>query len=152
MNILITGANGFVGRNLSARLETIRDGKDRTHPELRIEEIYLWTRDTTEEEKHEYCRKADFVFHLAGVNRPEKKEDYMSGNVDSFRELLQLLRDTGNLCTVMFSSTTQASFMGRFVGSAYGKAKLKCEHMAFSYAEETGARVLVYRFPNIFGK
>lgn len=152
MNIIITGANGFVGRNLHARLETIRDGKDHTHPELQIDEIYSWTRSTTEEEKHEYCRKADFVFHLAGVNRPERPEDYMSGNLDPFKTLLQMLRDTENSCPVMLSGSAQASLTGRFAGSAYGKAKLACEQLAFRYAEDTGVKVLVYRFPNIFGK
>lgn len=152
MNILITGANGFVGRNLCTRLETIRDGKDHTHPELRIDEIYSWTRDTTEEEKRKFCRNADFVFHLVGVNRPEKPEDYMAGNLDPLQELLQTLHDAGNLCPVMLSSSAQASLAGRFSGSAYGKAKLVCEQLAFRYSDDTGAKVLVYRFPNIFGK
>lgn len=152
MNIIITGANGFVGRNLCARLEAICDGKDHTHPELQVNEIYFWTRDTKEEEKQIFCRKADFVFHLAGVNRPKKPEDYMPGNLNPLHELLQMLRDAGNLCPVILSSSTQASLAGRFAGSAYGKAKLACEQLAFRYAEDTGAKVLVYRFPNIFGK
>ena len=152
MRVLVTGADGFIGRSLCARLETLADGRDRTHPELRIEEIFRWTRHTTENDRRRYCREADFVFHLAGVNRPKHAEDYMPGNQKPLEELLHFLAEGGNTCAVMLASSAQASLSGRFAGSAYGQAKLACERTAARYAQDTGAEVLIYRFPNVFGK
>ena len=152
MNILITGAGGFAGKNLRARLEAVRDGKDRTHPDIKIDNIYLVTRQTTENELSAYCESADFVFHFAGVNRPKEGEAYLGGNLSPLSELLAALERAHNVCPVMLSSSAQASLSGRFAGSEYGMAKLKCENELFDYAERTGAKALVYRFPNIFGK
>lgn len=152
MNILITGASGFIGRNLCARLEAIRDGKDHTHPELKIEEIFCWSKNTTVDQKKNYCNRADFVFHLAGVNRPENPNDYLPGNLEPLQRLLQFLKEANNTCPVMFASSMQATLNGRFAGSLYGKAKLACEKVIFQFAKETGSKALVYRFPNVFGK
>ena len=151
MNILVTGARGFVGKNLCAALKNIRDGKDRTHPDLMIEEIFEYGRDTGPELLDEYCRRADFVFHLAGVNRPQKTEEFMHGNVDSLSAVLDMLKKHGNTCPVMLSSSIQATCIGRY-DSDYGRSKKAGEELLFAYGEETGARVLVYRFPNLFGK
>lgn len=152
MNVLITGAAGFVGKNLTAALKNLRDGKDRTRPSLTIEEVYEYNRDTSNRLLSEYCRKADFVFHLAGVNRPKDDAEFMSGNVGFSSVLLDSLRECGNTCPVMLASSAQATLIGRYAGSEYGKSKLAGEKLFFDYAVETGAQVLVYRFPNVFGK
>lgn len=152
MNILITGAEGFVGRNLHHALACIRDGKDRTHPELRIENLYLFDRNTDAAVLEEGCKNADFVFNLAGVNRPQNAEEFMEGNFGFASDLLNLLRKYHNTCPVMLSSSIQATMLGRYVGSAYGESKRAGEELFFRYSAETGAKVLVYRFPNLFGK
>jgi len=152
MKILITGAKGFVGRNLTANLENIRQGKNRTRPSLQIDEIYEYDMDSTAEELEQYCREADFVFHLAGVNRPKNPEEFRTGNFGFSDTLLNTLKKAGNKAGVMLSSSVQASLSGRFAGSLYGESKLAGEELFFSYAEETGAPVYVYRFPNLFGK
>ena len=152
MNILVTGAAGFVGKNLVATLNNIKDGKDKTHPELSIGEIYLYDINTDEQVLEEGCKNADFVFNLAGVNRPETQEEFMQGNFGFASKLLDTLKKYNNTCPVMLSSSTQASLEGRFKGSVYGESKKAGEELFFSYGEEKGAKVLVYRFPNIFGK
>ncbi len=152
MNILVTGANGFVGKNLVAALNNIKDGKDRTHPDIEIENIYEYDLDTPYEVLSEGCKKADFVFNLAGVNRPKETNEFMEGNFGFASELLDTLKKNNNTCPVMLSSSTQASLVGRFEGSVYGESKRKGEELFFKYSEETGAKVLVYRFPNVFGK
>lgn len=157
MNILITGAKGFVGRNLTASLESIRDGKDRVHRIEGLEDpseltIYTYDIDSTLEELDTYCKDADFVFNLAGVNRPKNQEDFMKGNFGFASTLLDTLKKHGNKAPVMLSSSIQASLTGRFAGSEYGKSKLAGEELFQAYSEETGAKVLIYRFPNLFGK
>ncbi len=152
MNILITGAAGFVGKNLTAALECIRDGKDRTHPALSIGELYLYDIDSPLSILEEGCQKADFVFNLAGVNRPQNQEAFMEGNFGFASTLLDTLKKYGNTCPVMLSSSIQATLVGRYAGGAYGESKKAGEELFFSYAAETGAKVLVYRFPNLFGK
>ncbi len=152
MNILVTGANGFVGKNLVENLKTIRDHKNRTHPNLQIGEIYEYDKHSTKEELDKYTLKADFVFHLAGVNRPKDNSEFMSGNFGFSGELLNALKKHNNQAPVMLSSSIQASLVGRFANSEYGKSKLAGEQLFFDYAKETGAKVLVYRFPNLFGK
>ena len=151
MNILITGAKGFAGRNLVANLYTIKDGKNRTRPEIKIDNIFEYDIDSTADELREYCSKADFVFHLAGVNRPKDVSEF-SGNYGILGKVLDELKSFGNKAPVMLSSSVQATLEGRFAGSEYGKSKLEAENMLFGYGEETGARVLVYRLPNLFGK
>lgn len=151
MNILITGAAGFVGKNLTEALKNIRDGKDRTHPELRIDEIFCYDIDSTAQELDEYCAKAQFVFHLAGVNRPQNSEEFMQGNFGFTGTLLDTLKKNNNTCPVMVSSSIQATCIGRY-NSDYGRSKKAGEDLVFTYGEETGAKVLVYRFPNLFGK
>ena len=152
MDILITGAAGFVGRNLTAALSCIRDGKDRTHPGLEIGRIYCYDIDSSEEVLEEACRKADFVFNLAGVNRPQNQEEFMQGNFGFASTLLETLKKYHNTCPVMLSSSIQATLVGRYANGEYGKSKKAGEELFFSYAAETGAKVLVYRFPNLFGK
>ena len=152
MNILITGAAGFVGKNLTAALQNIRDGKDRTHPAIQIGEIYLYDIDSPNSVLEEGCRNADFVFNLAGVNRPQNQEEFMQGNFGFASTLLDTLKKYGNTCPVMLSSSIQATLVGRYANGEYGKSKKAGEELFFSYAEETGAKVLVYRFPNLFGK
>ena len=152
MNILITGAAGFVGKNLSAALQNVRDGKDKTHPGLTIDELYLYDTDTGEEQLPSFCARADFVFHLAGVNRPKDPAEFMEGNVGFSETLLKALKEAGNSCPVMVSGSIQATLIGRYGQSDYGKSKLAGEKLFFDYAEETGAEVFVYRFPNLFGK
>ena len=152
MDILITGAAGFVGKNLTAALECIRDGKDRTHPGLEIGKIYCYDIDSSEELLEEACRKADFVFNLAGVNRPKSQEEFMQGNFGFASKLLETLKKYNNTCPVMLSSSIQATLVGRYANGEYGKSKKAGEELFFSYAAETGAKVLVYRFPNLFGK
>ena len=151
MNILITGAAGFVGKNLTAALENIRDGKDRTHPGLKIGELYLYDIGTEPEVLEEACQKADFVFNLAGVNRPKDPEEFMQGNCGFASELLEKLEKNNNTCPVMLSSSIQATLIGRY-DSDYGRSKKAGEELFFQYAQRTGAKVLVYRFPNLFGK
>ncbi len=152
MNILITGADGFVGKNLSESLKNIRDGKDKTHPEVSVENLYLYDIDSTENELFEACKNADFVFHLAGVNRPKNNQEFMECNFGFSQMLLSTLKKCNNRCPVMLASSTQASLIGRFEGSEYGKSKKAGEELFFDYEKQTGAKVLVYRFPNLFGK
>lgn len=152
MNVLITGAKGFVGKNLCAMLQTIADGRNKTHPQLSIDEIYEYDLDTNSELLDEYCIKADFVFNLAGVNRPKDNSEFMEGNVGFASTLLDTLKKHGNTCPVMLSSSIQATLIGRYAQSDYGKSKLAGEELFFRYAQDTGAKVLVYRFPNLFGK
>lgn len=152
MNILVTGASGFVGQNLVCALQNIRDGKDRTRPGLAIEEIYTYDIDTPPAALAEYTAHADFVFHLAGVNRPQDPADFKTGNRDLTEVLLERLRRRKTPCPVMLSSSIQAGLTGRYAGSAYGCSKREAEELVFAYAQETGARVLVYRLPNLFGK
>ena len=152
MNILITGAKGFVGKNLCAALANIRDNKDRTRPALTIGEIFPYDIDTPPELLSEYCAKADFVFNLAGVNRPKEQSEFMQGNFGFASTLLETLKRHGNTCPVMLSSSIQAALIGRYGNSDYGKSKLAGEKLFFDYAADTGTKVLVYRFPNLFGK
>lgn len=152
MKILVTGAKGFVGKNLCAQLKNIRDGKDRRFPELKIEEIFEYDLDSTPEELDVWCASADFVFNLAGVNRPQNQEEFMAGNFGFASTLLDTLKKHGNKCPVMLSSSIQATLAGRFGNSEYGKSKKAGEELFFDYAAATGAKVLVYRFPNLFGK
>ena len=152
MNVLITGANGFVGRNLTQRLYALRDGRDRTRPALRIDEVLLYTRETAPETLAAYCRSADFVVHLAGVNRPQDPEEFTTGNTDLTRTLLAQLRQSGNRCPVLLASSIQASLTGRYAGSPYGQSKRAAEALLRAYSEQTGAQGLIYRFPNLFGK
>lgn len=150
MNILITGAKGFVGRNLTENLKNIRDGKNRTR-NLNIAEIYEYDLDTDPALLDPFCQKADFVFNLAGVNRPQNQDEFMQGNFGFASKLLDSLKKYNNTCPVMLSSSIQATCIGRY-DSAYGRSKKAGEELLFAYAEETGAKVLVYRFPNLFGK
>ena len=152
MNVLITGANGFVGKNLTQRLSTIKDHRDRTRPALQIEEILLCTRDTSAETLAGYCQKADFVVHLAGVNRPQDPGEFAAGNTDFTRTLLEMLRKSGNRCPVLLSSSIQASLTGRYAGNPYGQSKKAAEELLLAYGEETGAAGMIYRLPNLFGK
>ena len=152
MNILVTGAKGFVGRNLVAALKNIRDGKDRTRGDLVVGEIYEYDIDSSAEELDAACAKADFVFNLAGVNRPKDNSEFMAGNFGFASTLLDTLKRHGNKCPVMLSSSIQATLAGRFGNSEYGRSKKAGEELFFEYGRETGARVLVYRFPNLFGK
>ena len=152
MKILITGAKGFVGRNLCANLRNIQEGKDRRFPELNIEEVFEYDLDTDPALLDEFCAKADFVFNLAGVNRPQNQEEFMQGNFGFASTLLDTLKKHGNKCLVMLSSSQQASLTGRFGNSEYGRSKKAGEDLFLDYSKETGAKVFVYRFPNLFGK
>lgn len=151
MNILVTGAKGMVGTALVNNLKNIRDNKNRTRPAIHINEIYEYDIQSTEEELDNYCQKADFIFHLAGVNRPEKTEDFMKGNFGFTSQLLDTLKKYENKATIMLSSSIQATLSGRFGDSEYGRSKKAGEDLFFAYAEETGAKVAVYRFPNLMG-
>lgn len=151
MNILVTGAKGMVGTALVNNLKNIRDHKNHTRPEIRIDEIYEYDLQSSEEELDEYCQKADFVFHLAGVNRPENPEDFMQGNFGFSSKLLDTLKKHENKATIMLSSSVQATLSGRFGDSEYGRSKRAGEELFFTYAAETGAKVVVYRFPNLMG-
>lgn len=152
MKILVTGAKGFVGKNLCAQLNTIKDGKDRRFPELSIEAVYEYDIDNSAEELDRWCSDCDFVFNLAGVNRPKEQSEFMAGNFGFASTLLDTLKKHGNKCPVMLSSSIQATLSGRFGTSEYGKSKKAGEELFFEYSKETGAKVLVYRFPNLFGK
>ena len=151
MNILITGAEGFVGKNLAAALKNIKDGKDKTRADISVEELWLYDVNTPEKVLEEACKNADFVFNLAGVNRPQNPEDFLKGNVDFGKKLLDMLKKYNNTCAVMLSSSIQATLIGRY-DSDYGRSKKAGEDLFFDYSNETGAKVLVYRFPNLFGK
>jgi len=152
MNILVTGAKGFVGKNLVENLKCVRDGKNTTRPELKIDEIYEYDVESDKEQLFYYCERADFVFNLAGVNRPKDDGEFMKGNFGFASELLEALKRYKNTCPVMLSSSVQATLARRFQTSEYGKSKLAGEELFFDYSRETGAKVLVYRFPNLFGK
>ena len=152
MKILVTGAKGFVGKNLCATLQTIKDGRNRTRPDLKIEEIFEYDIDTDTKLLETFCKEADFVFNLAGVNRPKETSEFMEGNFGFASTLLDTLKKYHNTCPVMLSSSQQASLTGRFGNSEYGRSKLAGEELFLNYATETGAKVLIYRFPNLFGK
>lgn len=152
MKILVTGAKGFVGKNLCAQFNTIKDGNDRRFPELSIEVVYEYDIDNTAEELDRWCSDCDFVFNLAGVNRPKEQSEFMAGNFGFASTLFDTLKKHGNKCPVMLSSSIQATLAGRFGTSEYGKSKKAGEELFFDYSKETGAKVLVYRFPNLFGK
>ena len=152
MRILVTGAKGFVGKNLCAQLKNIRDGKARCYGDLQIDAVYEYDIDSTPEQLEEWCKECDFVFNLAGVNRPKDPEEFMKGNFGFATVLLNTLKKYSNNCPVMISSSIQATLAGRFGTSEYGKSKKAGEELMFEYGRETGAKVLVYRFPNLFGK
>ncbi len=151
MNILVTGARGMVGTALVNNLKNIRDGKNKTRPNLSIEEIYEYDIDSTEEELEQYCKDADFIFHLAGINRPDNPEDFMKGNYEAASKLLGYLKKYDNKAPIMLSSSIQATLAGRFGNSEYGRSKKAGEDLLFDYAEETGVKVAIYRFPNLMG-
>lgn len=152
MKILVTGAKGFVGKNLCAQLRNIQEGKARYYGDVKIEEVYEYDIESREEELETYCKNADFVFNLAGVNRPKDPKEFMEGNFGFATELLDKLKEYNNICPVMLSSSIQATLVGRYAEGDYGKSKKAGEDLFFRYSEETGAKVLVYRFPNLFGK
>lgn len=152
MKILVTGAKGFVGKNLCAELKNIRDGKARCWGILTIDDVFEYDIDSTVEELEQWCRECDYVFNLAGVNRPQNQEEFMKGNFGFASILLDTLKKYQNACPVMLSSSAQASLTGRFGNSEYGRSKKAGEELFFDYAKETGAKVLIYRFPNLFGK
>ena len=152
MNILVTGAKGFTGKNLVENLKNIRDGKNRTRPDLHIDQIFEYDIDTDEKLLDEYCRQVDFVFNLAGVNRPKDQSEFMAGNFGFASTLLDTLKKYDNKAPVMLSSSIQATLIGRYGQSDYGRSKLAGEELFFDYSKETGAKVLVFRFPNLFGK
>lgn len=151
MKVLVTGAKGFVGKNLVCALNNLKDGKDRTRPNIKIDEVYEYDIDSNISELDEYCKNADFVFNLAGVNRPKDPEEFKKGNFGFASTLLETLKKYGNKCPVMISSSIQATLIGRYDGE-YGRSKRDGENLLFDYANKTGARVIVYRFPNLFGK
>lgn len=152
MKILVTGAKGFVGKNLCAQLRNIAEGKAQCYGDMKIDALYEYDTDSSEEELERACKECDFVFNLAGVNRPQHQEEFMQGNFGFASHLLDTLKKNENRAPVMFSSSVQASLMGRFGDSEYGRSKKAGEDLFFSYSEETGVSVLVYRFPNLFGK
>ena len=152
MKILVTGAKGFVGKNLCWALKNIQAGKDKTHPGLTVDAVFEYDLDSTPEELDAWCKECDFVFNLAGVNRPKEQSEFMEGNFGFASTLLDTLKKYGNTCPVMLSSSQQASLTGRFGNSEYGRSKKAGEDLFLDYSKETGAKVLVYRFPNLFGK
>lgn len=152
MKILVTGAKGFAGKNLCAALRNIIDGKDRTRPTLQIENIFEYDIDSDSNQLDTYCQESDFVFNFAGVNRPKDTREFMEGNFGFASTLLDTLKKHGNKCPVMLSSSQQASLTGRFGNSEYGRSKKAGEELFLNYQEETGAKVLIYRFPNLLGK
>ena len=152
MKILVTGAKGFVGKNLVAQLKNIQEGKAKCYGDLTVNAVYEYDIDSIPEELDAYCKDCDFVFNLAGVNRPQNQEEFMQGNFGFASTLLDTLKKYSNTCPVMISSSIQATLAGRFGTSEYGKSKKAGEELMFQYGEETGAKVLVYRFPNLFGK
>ncbi len=152
MKILVTGSEGFLGRNLVENLKNIRDGKNRTRPGLKIDEVFEYDKSGTLSDLDRYCAEADFVFNLAGINRPKDQKEFREGNYRFVRILLDTLKKHDNRCPVMLSSSVQATLAGRFGDSEYGRSKKEGEELLFCYGEETGAKVLVYRFPNLAGK
>lgn len=152
MKILVTGARGFVGKNLCAHLHNIKDGKDKTRDGLSIDAVYEYDIDSASDALDTYCRDCDFVFNLAGVNRPQNHDEFMQGNFGFANTLLDTLKRHGNSCPVMLSSSQQASLAGRFGNSEYGRSKKAGEDLFLKYQEDTGVKVLIYRFPNLFGK
>ena len=152
MKILVTGSCGFVGKNLVCALRNIKDGKDRTHPDLTVDDIFEYDISSSEEELDEYCKNADFVFHFAGVNRPQNTEEFMKGNCKFAEVVLDKLAEYENKCPVVYASSIQATLVGRYADGEYGKSKKAGEDLLFSYSEKTSAPVFVYRFPNLFGK
>ena len=152
MKILVTGAKGFVGKNLVAQLKNIQEGKAKCYGDITVSAVYAYDIDSTPEDLDTYCRDCDFVFNLAGVNRPQNQEEFMQGNFGFASTLLDTLKKYQNTCPVMISSSIQATLAGRFGTSEYGKSKKAGEELMFQYGEETSAKVLVYRFPNLFGK
>ena len=152
MKILVTGAKGFVGKNLCAQLHNIREGKNKSYGDLTISEVFEYDIDSTLDQLDTYCQSCDFVFNLAGVNRPQNQEEFMQGNFGFASTLLDMLKKHHNTCPVMISSSIQATLAGRFGTSEYGKSKKAGEELMFEYGQEVGAKVLVYRFPNLFGK
>lgn len=152
MRILVTGAKGFVGKNLCAQLNNIKDGKARCYGDLKIEEVFEYDLDSTPEQLDAWCKECDFVFNLAGVNRPKDNDEFMKGNFGFASTLLDTLKKHGNVCPVMLSSSQQASLTGRFGNSEYGRSKKAGEDLFLEYGKETGTKVLVYRFPNLYGK
>ena len=152
MKILVLGAKGFVGKNLVSALENIKNGKDRRFPELIIDEIMSYDIDSDERTLPKYLADADFIFNFAGVNRPKDTAEFMSGNCVFLSQVLDILRDCGNNCPVVLSSSIQASLRGRFADSPYGLSKKAGEDLLIKYSEDTRAKVMIYRFPNIFGK
>lgn len=152
MHILITGSNGFVGKNLTEALKNIKEGKDKTYPEIKIDKLFLCDINTSREELEYFCEHADFIYHLAGVNRPKDPKEFLEGNFGFSSVLLNTLKKYNNNCPIMLASSIQASLSGRFADSEYGKSKKEGEDLFFNYAENTAAKVYVYRFPNLFGK
>lgn len=152
MKILVTGSSGFVGKNLVAALNNIKDGKDRTRSDIAIDDIFTYDIDSSYSELEDACKEADFVFNLAGVNRPKNNEEFMQGNFGFGETLLNTLKKHNNTCPVMLASSLQATLIGRYAEGEYGKSKRAGEELFFNYAETSGAKVLVYRFPNLFGK
>ena len=152
MRILVTGSKGFVGKNLCSQLNNIKEGKARWYGDLQIDAVYEYDIDSTPEQLDEWCKECDFVFNLAGVNRPKDPKEFMEGNFGFATTLLNTLKKYKNNCPVMISSSIQATLAGRFGTSEYGKSKKAGEELMFEYGKETGAKVLVYRFPNLFGK